>query len=269
MSPASHAGRKRSERTGRRALVAMGAAAMMLPLMAGGASAQTFLDPADPCIGDPPPADFSDREQIAEVHRLNVDCAAFEEIALGKEDGRYAPVELVTRAQMASFVIRTLEAGGFEIPAPEDNGFEDIEGNEHEDTINQMATLNITEGVTATQYDPELPVLRDQMASFVTRAANVAYENDMLAGNTTGPFPFTDVSEGNVHRESIAASNELLGVSQGTTATTYDPRAGTSRQQMATFLIRLLDVTLIPELSVTDPVLPVPVPVQLLPLELP
>jgi len=97
-------------------------------------------------------------------------------------------------------------------------------------------------------------VRRDQMASFVVRAANFAYMNeagvkDELRGNTSEGyvFPFVDVLPTNPHRDAIAAADDLIGVTGGRTATMYDPASSTRRDQMASFVIRLLDVTAIPE----------------------
>lgn len=233
--------------TARRALAATAAAAFLTVLPAGAASAQSFLDPQDPCPVPAPPAPFTDRESIPEMHRLNVDCAAATGITRGQSAGAFNPGGIVTRGQMASFIVRTLEAGGHQLPAPSDQGFQDIGDSVHKDAINQLAAVDITLGVTPTIYQPGAPVRRDQMASFVVRAAEFAYDGDELDGNTTMPFPFNDVPESNVHRANIAAAAELLGVSEGSTATTYDPAAGTTRAQMATFVIRLLDVTLIPQ----------------------
>ena len=231
----------------RKAVIAVGAAASLMVLGTGSASAESFLDPADPCIGAPPPAPFSDRAAIPEVHRLNVDCAAREGITKGQSGGAFNPGGTVTRAQMASFIARTLVAGGHTLPAPSDQGFTDIASSVHKDAINQLAALDITLGVTSDRYVPDAPVKRDQMASFVVRAAEFAYEGDMLDGNTTMAFPFTDVPESNVHRANIHAAQELIGVAEGRTSTTYAPGESTTRAQMATFVIRLLDVTLIPQ----------------------
>jgi hypothetical protein len=246
------AGLKRSARgTGRRGLVALAGAALALPLLGGPAAAQSFLDPADPCIGAVAPAGFSDRASIPEVHRRNVDCAARERITEGQTSTQFNPAGTVTRGQMASFIVRVLRAGGHQLPAPQDRGFTDIGSSVHRDAINQLSQIGVAQGVTSSRYEPQAPVRRDQMASFVVRAAEYAYRTpagaaDVLDGNTVGAFPFSDVAQGNVHRANIAAAVELLGVSVGVEGSRYEPAGSTTRAQMATFVIRLLDVTLIP-----------------------
>lgn len=235
----------------RRAAGIAAVAALVGGLGTATSSAQTFLDESDPCLGDPPPAPFADRAELTEEQRRYVDCLAAEDITRGKDGGRFDPTATVTRGQMASFLVRTLQAGGHALPAPSDQGFRDVDGNVHEVAINILAAIDVTNGKTAESFAPEEPVRRDEMASFVVRTAEYAYSTggvrDELEGQAVEPFPFTDVAAANKHRSAIAAAFELIGVSQGTSATTYDPAGSTSRAQMATFVVRLLDVTLVPE----------------------
>lgn len=228
---------------------------MVLPLLGGAASAQSFLDPANVCTVPAPPAQFADRGQILDVHVAQVDCAVAQEIAFGRNGNVYEPAADMRRDQMASLIARTLEAGGFDLPAPQASQFGDVpDGSTHDDRISQLVQIGVVVGKTADRFAPAEPVRRDQMASFVVRAANYAYmneagQNDELRGNTSPEyaFPFTDVLATNPHRDSIAAGNDLIEVVQGRSATTYDPASPTRRDQMATFVVRLLDVTAIPE----------------------
>jgi hypothetical protein len=228
---------------------------MMLPLGTGSASAQSFLEEGNVCTIPAPPAQFADRAQILGVHLAQVDCAVAQKIAFGRNDNRYEPAADMRRDQMASLIARTLEAGGFDLPAPAASQFSDVpEGSTHDDRISQLVQIGVVLGKTADIFAPTEAVRRDQMASFMVRAANYAYmneagQNDELRGNTSPGyvFPFVDVLPTNPHRDSIAAANDLLEVVQGRTANTYEPASPTRRDQMATFVIRLLDVTAIPE----------------------
>lgn len=250
MTALNRAGRERPSRAGRRGLVALGAALTLLPLGVGSASAETFIDPANPCTVPAPPAGFADRDQIAQVHLANVDCAVAQGIALGRNDNMYAPLAPMQRDQMASLIARTLEAGGFALPAPQETQYSDVpEGSVHDDRISQLTQIGVVQGKTDGTYAPAEPVQRDQMASFMVRAANFAYENDTLQGNTSPDyaFPFVDVLPTNPHRDTIAAADDLIAVTEGRTENMYDPALSVRRDQMATFVIRLLDVTAIPE----------------------
>ena len=254
MTAAVRVGAQRSSGTRRRALVAVGAALTLLPLGAGTASAETFL--GQPCVDPAPPAAFADRDQIAEVHLAAVDCAVAQDLVLGFGEGEgrtYRPADSVPRDQLATMVVNTLRAGGFPLPAPTDQGFTDIEGNTHRDNINILAAINVVNGKTPDRYDPTTPVRRDQMATFLVQAAEFAYEGDTLDGNVSEfeggdeSADFTDVLPTNTHSQNIAAADELLGVVTGTSETTYEPMMSTRRDQMASFIVRLLDVTALPD----------------------
>jgi hypothetical protein len=229
---------------------AVASVALTLTLTGGStaASAQSFLDPADPCppgveVGAAP---FSDRDQIPPVHRLNVDCGVALDVVHGRTDGRFVPAGMTRRDQMASFLVRGLEAAGYDLPAPSDQGFRDIDGSTHEDNINILAAIGVTEGKSTTRYAPREFVSRDQMASFVVRAAAFAYGDEGgLQG--TGAVTFPDVPSANVHAQNISAAAELLGLVEGKRDGRYDPRSPTRRDQMATFVVRLIDMILLTE----------------------
>ncbi len=257
MTAAHRAGRQRSTRTGRRGLVALGAALSLLPLAPGSASAQdTFLDPANPCVDPAPPADFADRGEIAEIHLSAVDCAVAERLLKGfDQDGRrfYRPADSVPRDQLATMLVNTLREGGYGLPAASDQGFTDIEGNTHRDAINILAAIGVVNGVSDDRYEPRLFVRRDQMASLLVQAAEYAYDSDQLDGNVAEfeggneSSGFVDVPSTNIHDRNIAAANQLIGVATGRSETMYAPEAETRRDQMASFIVRLFDVTQLPD----------------------
>ncbi len=78
----------------------------------------------------------------------------------------YCPDRPVTRAQMASFLVRA-----FEIAAAEVAGFEDTTNNTHRANIDALAAAGITLGCATDppSFCPRDPTTRAQMASFLTR----------------------------------------------------------------------------------------------------
>lgn len=80
---------------------------------------------------------------------------------------RYCPNSLVTREQMASFLVRA-----FLLPPSSTDFFTDDETSIHEGSINALAAADITGGCTATRYCPRSNVTREQMAAFLYRAFN-------------------------------------------------------------------------------------------------
>jgi hypothetical protein len=217
------------------------ALALAVPL-SGTAGAQSVLNPSAPC----PPgvntaaAPFGDRGSIVPAHQLNVDCAFALDIVEGS-NGRYLPDVDVTREQMASMIARALLAAGYTLPAPTDQGFRDIGSSAHRDNINRLAAIGVVEGETASRYNPGAPVRRDQMASFLVRAAGFAFGDTMLTAEGTGQF--RDVT-GGPHRANVEAAFELFGLALGRAPGQYDAPSGTERDEMATFVVRLVDVTL-------------------------
>jgi hypothetical protein len=175
---------------------------------------------------------FSDVSRYS-VHVNAIDCAVSYEIARGYADGTYRPADGVRRDQMASFVVRTLEAAGHTLPAG-DHDFTDIAGNAHDQAIGQLAAADIVRGRTPTSYAPARTVTRGQMASYLVRALDWAHDTT----HTAPASPFTDIT-GSAHEQMIHTAYDL-GLTVGHTATLYAPRTEVRRDQMASFLVRLL-----------------------------
>ena len=123
--------------------------------------------------------------------------------------------------------------------AAESAGFEDVPaGHANAGDIDCIAYYGITQGTSATTYSPAMSVTREHMALFLTRlAARVGIE---MASNPDDAG-FTDI--GDLSAESQTAINQLadLGITQGTSATTYSPSDSVKRGHMALFIARLMD----------------------------
>jgi len=134
----------------------------------------------------------------------------------------YCPEGLVTRGQMATFLVRALK-----LPATATDYFTDDETNIHEDRINRLRAAGVTFGCTATTFCPNGLVTRGQMASFLIRA---------FALPATSTDYFTD-DETNKHQANI---NRLRAaeVTSGCGATNFCPNGIVTRGQMAAFIHR-------------------------------
>jgi RHS repeat-associated protein len=100
-----------------------------------------------------------------------IDRLAERGITLGCGGGNYCPSEVVTREQMAAFLVRAL--GEFNPPTPPVQRFDDVPpSNPLYNFIDRMAVLGITLGCSASPplYCPKQPVTRGQMAAFLIRA---------------------------------------------------------------------------------------------------
>lgn len=170
------------------------------------------------------------------VFEADIESIAAEGITLGCGFRLFCPLAPVTRAQMASFLVRALELA----PAPS-GPFTDIGFSAHAADINALAAAGITKGCTATTFCPNSSVRRDEMASFLARGFGLV---DAVAN-------FSDIA-GNPHTSSIGAL-AASGITKGCTATTYCPAQAVTRDQMAAFLRRAIGLPLVyPRLSLSD-----------------
>jgi hypothetical protein len=95
---------------------------------------------------------------------------AAEGITSGCGGGRYCPDDLVTRAQMAIFLLKG-EHGSSYVPPVATGMFSDVPvGSFAADWIEQLANEGVTSGCGGGNYCPNSYVLRDQMAVFLVRA---------------------------------------------------------------------------------------------------
>jgi hypothetical protein len=127
---------------------------------------------------------------------------------------------------------------GYDLPDGADQGFVDIVGRPPAEqvAINQLAQLQITTGTSPTTYNPEGRVTRLQMALFLTRLWSLG-PYDLPAGIGPG---FTDIATLPVGVQTAINQLAELGITKGTTPTSYNPGGIVTREQMASFLIRTM-----------------------------
>lgn len=143
-------------------------------------------------------------------------------ITAGCEADRYCPDRTVSRGEMAAFIVRALG-----LPSTSVDAFEDDSGNTFEGDINRLAAAGIAVGCATDRYCPDEPMLREQMATFLTRASE-------LAATSTDYF---DDDDGNPHEDDIDALAKA-GITSGCGARLFCPSETVTRGQMAAFLHR-------------------------------
>ena len=101
--------------------------------------------------------------------------------------------------------------------------------------VERLAEIGVTKGCNTAplEFCPDQPVTRAQMASFLTRALGLV---------SASPAGFTDTA-GNTHQADIDAL-AAAGVTKGcaTNPPRYCPEQPVTRAQMATFLVRALEL---------------------------
>ena len=206
---------------------------VVVTVLTSKASTWGFTVPA-PCSGD---ASVSFGDLDGNVHADAVSCIAEWGVTKGVEPGVYGPKQTVTRGQMATFLHRVVQALGGGLSTGEDV-FSDDDGTTHEAAINALAGAGIVTGVSATEYAPSEPITRETMAAFVVSAL------EYLAGpaGEASADHFTDDAS-SPHQDAINVAAER-GLVEGRTDGTYGPDEAVRRDQMGSFLMRLISTVL-------------------------
>jgi len=179
------------------------------------------------------------------VHEANINYIADLGITYGCNlDGTlFCPDDDVTRAEMASFIARALA-----LPSALADYFTDDNTNIHQANINRIAQAGITQGCSAdgTKYCPDAYITRAEMASLIVRAIElVPWSADYFVDvPTTLPFHAANINALAGH-----------GITVGCTADSFCPGANVRRDEMASFLARMLQLgsDRAPTVTITSP----------------
>lgn len=252
------AGAPQAGRMPRRPRLLPFALAGLLVLTAAPASAAE-PEPVDPATTACPPekvesAGFSDVPP-GDAFALAIDCVAGYGIATGRRSGAYDRSSPVTRAQMALFLDRVtayaLQASGSSAQRDaSDAGFDDLgpEPQAVRDAVNRLAREQVVDGSDAdgdgrASYRPLERVDRGQMAALLRRTLG-SIETLLTGTQSDGPSSDTDYFDddaGSVFESDINAVASV-GLVAGVRDGAFEPRLQVTRQQMALFLARLLEV---------------------------
>ena len=121
----------------------------------------------------------------------------------------------------------------------ESAGFEDVPStNTNAGDIDCIAYYGITKGTgDGSTYSPAMSVTREHMALFLVRLAELVGIDVPDAGDTG----FSDTAELTGESQDAISQLRQLGITQGTSATTYSPADTVTRGQMALFIARLMN----------------------------
>ncbi len=145
-------------------------------------------------------------------------------ITSGCSTDLYCPYALVSRAQMATFLVRA-----FGLPASSTDAFSDDGGSGHHASINALAAAGVTYGCQPGRFCPSSTVTRGELATFIMRALNL---------QPTSRDYFND-DNGSVHEPAINAV-AAAGISTGCSSGRFCPTQSVTREQMAGFLANAL-----------------------------
>lgn len=212
--------------------VTAAALSLLLTLTALPAMATAPTDRAS-CPPDVPRAGYSDVYPLS-PHAFDIDCLAWRSIIDGA--GTFGPSEPLARWEMARWLdlaLRWVQDRYGAVPSQ----FSDTEGLAVAESIGAISQMDVTRGVGDGRFDPYGAVPRWQMALFLTRAFEAA-GNELPEPTDHG---FADI--GGTTDEARTAIDQLasLGITRGTGPATFSPDQAVTREQMASFVARLLE----------------------------
>lgn len=150
-------------------------------------------------------------------------------VTTGTSPNTFNPNGYVSRAQAATFIWRM---AGSPQPAPDAPTFDDVpNGAYYQDAVRWMADAGITTGTSEASFDPGAIATRAQLVTFLWRLVDKPNIGDASR--------FTDLTGSwQIGPVGWAAA---VGVTTGTSATTFDPDTPVTRGQTAALLKRLAD----------------------------
>jgi hypothetical protein len=138
----------------------------------------------------------------------------------------YCPERDITRGEMAAFIARTLGLTTTTgLPA-----YTDVEDHYFREEIDKIQTAGIGFGCTATEFCPDRPLERDEMAELLVRSFGFV---------NPGESDYFGDDQGNSFETSINTL-AFVGVTIGCTETEFCPDRLLTRAEMATFFVRAL-----------------------------
>ncbi|MGA9597133.1 MAG: M23 family metallopeptidase [Acidimicrobiia bacterium] len=171
------------------------------------------------------------RDDDNSVHEANINKIAAVGITKGCNppvNDMYCPEREITRGEMAAFLRRNLD-----LPDTETDYFTDDTGSVFHADIDALAEAGIGFGCTETEYCPDQPLLRDELAELFVRA--YGFE----APNGTDFFVDDDGNQFEASINAMAANEITLGCNPPDN-TEYCPARPLTRAEMASFFARAL-----------------------------
>jgi hypothetical protein len=172
----------------------------------------------------------------ASQHERSIDCVVWWEVARGRTSTEYGPSLDVTRAQMATFIASAITRSGGALQGDPPNRFSDDNGSPHERSIDRLAHAGIVAGLADGRYGPDQHISRAQMATFLVRAYEYVSGRALPAGGDS--FSDDDGTPHEANIDKIARAGFTGGAEHGA----YRPGVSVKRDQMASFIARMLDL---------------------------
>ncbi|MCC3372263.1 polysaccharide lyase family 8 super-sandwich domain-containing protein [Cohnella sp. REN36] len=158
---------------------------------------------------------------------------AAKQIVTGISATKYAPERSVTRAEFASLLVRALE-----LSEKGRIAFEDVKATDwYADAVSIAVNAGIAKGKTASSFDPNARITRQEMVVMLMRAYE-AVHGKQATGTAVSFKDEAQVSPWAKEYVNLAASLQLI---QGRKAGSFDPQGITTRAEAAQVVYNLLN----------------------------
>lgn len=144
----------------------------------------------------------------------------------------------ITRAEFTAVAVKLYETLTKEAAAGATTPFTDIDGNINKGDIEKAFNLNITAGVSETEFQPDVSINREQLATMLCRVVkkyrfrewNLATD-DQYTLDTTGAPIFADDADISAFAKPSVYYMAKMGILQGVDSTHFAPKNLNSQQQ--------------------------------------
>lgn len=155
-------------------------------------------------------------------------------IVKGTSPDYYSPYESLTRAQFSAMLVRSL---GIDTSDVVNGVFKDVKAKDwFAKDVQALYETGIIRGVTATKFNPNSPLTRQQAALMLDRALD--YLKVEKSDSTT--LDFKDANKISEEAKPAVATMQTLGIFSGKEGNKFDPHANLTRAEMA----KVLQITL-------------------------
>ena len=201
----------------------------------------------DACWANIEAAPFVDTADLSAESKAAIDCMYHYGITKGTSATTYSPDAPVIRLHMALFLVRTSKVLGLPVPEGATESFEDLEGvsTEGRSAVAQLKAMGITTGYSPQIFGPANIVERVHMAHFLARVLRLTGMTLPVGGEET----FEDVVPLSTEARADVSAMVELGIMDPVTADHFDPRGAVTREDMALFLARILEIAEIKPVS--------------------
>lgn len=147
--------------------------------------------------------------------------------------------EYISRAEFAALSVQLYEELTGKKIVAEKSKFDDISDNENENAINKAYHLNITDGMSATSFEPDIAITREQLATMLCRTIKkYSFEDWSLKNDedyyldTSGVEKFADDAEISSYAKPSVYYMTKFGIIHGIDETHFAPKNMTKQQEV-------------------------------------